>query len=106
MVLDVAAFDGARMATKSTVELQLIDDPAEFRDPRPNPSLLHELAQATGGSVIQSPEQLSQMLGRHKDASVQTIVTRWPMWDTPLLWLLFLGLLSADWVLRRIKGLA
>ena len=106
MVLDVAAFDGARMATKSTVELQLIDDPAEFRDPRPNPSLLHELAQATGGSVIQSPDQLSQMLGRHKDASVQTIVTRWPMWDTPLLWLLFLGLLSADWVLRRIKGLA
>jgi hypothetical protein len=106
MVLDVAAFDGESMMAQSTVELQLIDDPAEFRDPRPNPTLLHELAQATGGSVIQSPEQLSRILGRHKDASVQTIVTHWPMWDTPLLWLVFLGLLSAEWVLRRIKGLA
>jgi uncharacterized membrane protein len=106
MVLDVAAFDDEKMVAKSTVELQLIDDPVEFRDPRPNPTLLYELAQGTGGSVIQSSEQLSQILGRHKDATVQTIVTRWPMWDTPLLWVLLLGLLSAEWVLRRIKGLA
>jgi hypothetical protein len=106
MVLDVAAFDGDSLTAQSTVELQLIDDPAEFRDPRPNPTLLHKLATSTGGSIIQSPEQLSEMLGRHKDASVQTIVTRWPIWDTPLLWLLFLGLLSAEWVIRRMKGLA
>ncbi len=106
MAVDVAAFDGESMVAKSTVELQMIDDPAEFRDPRPNPTLLQTLARSTGGSVIQSPEQLSQILGQHKDASVQTIVTRWPMWDTPLLWLLLLSLLSAEWVLRRIKGLA
>ena len=56
--------------------------------------------------MIQSPEELSNLLGRHKDASVQTIVTRWPMWDTPLLWVVLLGLLSAEWIVRRIKGLA
>ena len=56
--------------------------------------------------MIQSPRDLANLLGRHKDATVQTIVTRSPMWDTPLLWLVLLGLLSAEWILRRIKGLA
>jgi hypothetical protein len=105
-VLDVAAFDGEQRVAGSNLELQVIDDPAEFRDPRPNPSVLARLAQATGGSVIQSAEELSSLLGRHQDASIQTIVIRWPMWDTPLLWLVLLGLLSAEWILRRLKGLA
>ncbi len=106
LLLDVTAFDGERIASTSTIEVQLIDDPAEFRDPRPNPGLLGKLARATGGSVIQSPTDLANLLGRHKDATVQTIVTRSPMWDTPLLWLFLLGLLSAEWIVRRIKGLA
>jgi hypothetical protein len=105
-VLDMAAFDGEQLVARSTLELQVIDDPAEFRDPRPNPSLLTRIAQATGGSVIQSAEELSSLLGRHQDASIQTIVTRWPLWDTPLLWLLLLGLLTTEWILRRLKGLA
>ena len=105
LLLDVAAFDGEKIVTTTTTEVQLIDDPAEFRDPRPNPSLLGKLARATGGSVIQSPADLANLLGRHKDATVQTIVTRSPMWDTPLLWLVILGSLSAEWILRRMKGL-
>ena len=35
------------------------------------------------------------------DASVRLIVTRWPLWDNPLLWLLLLGLLASEWILRR-----
>jgi uncharacterized membrane protein len=106
VLLDVTAFDGEKVITTSTTEVQLIDDPAEFRDPRPNPALLARLARGTGGSVIESPTDLANLLGRHKDATVQTIVTRSPMWDTPLLWLVLLGLLSAEWILRRVKGLA
>jgi uncharacterized membrane protein len=105
-LLDVAAFDGEEMVARSSLELQLIDDPAEFRDPRPNPALLKGLAAATDGSVIQSAEDLSRLLGRQFDASIKTIVTRQPMWDTPLLWLLFIGLLSSEWVVRRTMGLA
>ena len=105
-VLDVAAFDGEQLVARSNLELQVIDDPAEFRDPRPNPSLLTRLAQETRGYVIESAEELSSLLGRHQGTSIQTILTRSPMWDTPLLWLVLLGLLSAEWVLRRLKGLA
>ena len=41
--------------------------------------------------MIQSPTDLANLLGRHKDATVQTIVTRSPIWDTPLLWLVLSG---------------
>lgn len=56
--------------------------------------------------MIRSPKELAELLGRHKDATVKTVVTRSPRWDNPLFWLLFVGLLSAEWILRRIKGLA
>ncbi len=106
LVLEVAAFDGEQLVARSELDLQVIDDPAEFKDPRPDPSALVRLAEATGGSVIQSAEELSSLLGRHQDASIRTIVNRSPMWDTPVLWLILLGLLSTEWVLRRLKGLA
>jgi len=106
LMVDVSAFDGEKAVATSTVEVQLIDDPAEFRDPRPNRALLEGLASSTGGSVIRTPAELSNLLGRHKDATVQTIVTRSPVWDNPFFWLLFLSLLSAEWILRRVKGLA
>jgi uncharacterized membrane protein len=106
MVLEVAALDGEERVAGSRLELQVIDDPAEFRDPRPDRSALVRLAQATGGCVIRSGEELSSLLARNQEASIRTVVTRWPLWDTPLLWLTLLGLLSAEWVVRRLKGLA
>jgi hypothetical protein len=36
----------------------------------------------------------------------RVLVTRAPAWDHPALWLLLLGLLSAEWVARRARGLA
>jgi len=106
LVLDVVALDGDRVAAQSSALLQVIDDPAEFRDPRPNPSQLKELAQATAGRVIQTPADLATLLAGHREATVSEVVTRSPLWDTPLLWLLLLGLLSSEWILRRRTGLA
>jgi len=105
-VLDVAAFDGEQEVARSNIEFQVIDDPAEFRDPRPNAALLRQIAQETRGTVIESAEELSRLLGRHQDASIQTSLSRSPIWDTPLLWSLLLGFLSAEWIVRRLKGLA
>ncbi len=103
--LDVAALEGERIVARSSVDLQVIDDPAEFRDPRPDRPTLLKLARDTGGTAIQSAADLVAVLGRHPDASVRLVVSRWPLWDHPLLWLLVLGLLSTEWILRRLKGL-
>ena len=105
-VIDVAAFDGEQVVARSSLDFQVIDDPEDFRDPRPDRAQLERIARETHGNVIESAEELSSLLGRHQDASIQTILRRSPMWDTPLLWLLLLGLLSTEWIVRRLKGLA
>ena len=94
------------IVARSSLDFQVIDDPEDFRDPRPDRAQLERIAHETHGNVIESAEELSSLLGRHQDASIQTILRRSPMWDTPLLWLLLLGLLSTEWIVRRLKGLA
>ena len=106
LTLEVIAWDGDNEAAKSSVEVQVIDDPAEFRDPRPDHAGLSEIARSSGGRVIKSPEELASLLGHDRAAAVEVLVRRSPVWDTPLLWLLFMGLLSAEWFVRRRKGLA
>jgi uncharacterized membrane protein len=104
--LDVAAFDGERTVARSSTPLQTIDDPAEFRDPRPDHAALQSVAKASGGRTILSANDLAAVLAQHPEASVRLVVTRWPLWDTPLLWLILLGILAAEWIMRRMKGLA
>jgi len=105
-VLEVAALAGDREVARSSLELQVIDDPVEFRDPRPDPSRLHEIARETAGRVLQNPAALAAALASHPEASVRRVVTRWPVWDNPLLWTLFISLLSTEWLVRRLKRLA
>ena len=104
--LDAAALDGDRVAAESSTLIQVIDDPVEFRDPRPDPSRLEGLARASAGRVIRTPEELAALLAEHPEAAVDEVVTRSPLWDRPWLWLLLLGVLSSEWILRRLKGLA
>ena len=106
LVLDVTAHDGDSVVATSSIPLQVIDDPAEFRDPRPDSAQLERLAQAASGRVIHTPFDLAALLAQHPQASVRTVVARSPLWDSALLWLLFMGLLVSEWILRRSKGLA
>ena len=93
------------MAT-SSIPLQVIDDPAEFRILVPTRQL-EWLAQAASGRVIHTPFDLAALLAQHPQASVRTVVRpASPLWETRLLWLLFMGLLVSEWILRRSKGLA
>ena len=56
--------------------------------------------------MIRTPQDLATLLAAHPEATVTEVVTRSPLWDRPLLWLLLLGLLASEWILRRFKGLA
>ena len=54
--LEVVALDGEENVAQTRIDLQLLDDPAEFLDPRPDRGTLARLAGATGGQVLTSPE--------------------------------------------------
>lgn len=89
----------------ASVEVWQPDD--ELHQPQTNHPLLAELSRATGGAVL-PPEDLSQLprllpnrrLRLAGDPDVQTL------WDTPLALILVIGLLTAEWIGRRLLRLA
>ena len=105
VILDVAG-PQAR-ADRGKVEHRPSNDRRSGRVSRPSPRPRGRSARERhGGHAIHSPADLTTLLG-HPDASVRLVVTRWPLWDNPLLWLLLLGLLASEWIpAAREQGLA
>ncbi len=62
--LEVVALEGEESVAQTSLNLQLLDDPAEFVDPRPDPETLSQLARSSGGQVLKSPEALADLLTR------------------------------------------
>jgi hypothetical protein len=106
MRLDVIARDGERDVAQAGIDVQLLDDPKEFRDPRPDPERLALLARSTGGRVLKAPQELADLLNRQARSADRMLITRRPVWDQPWVWALLLGLLAGEWILRRRRGLA
>jgi hypothetical protein len=104
--LDVVAFEGEREVAQNSLDLQLLDDPAEFLDPRPDHGTLLQLAESTGGEILTSPERLSELLARQAHVADRTVIWRRPVWDRLWIWILIIGLLASEWILRRQRGLA
>src|SRR5205085_183582 len=104
--LEVAAYDEDRRVAQGFIDVQVLDDPAEFQDPRPDRPFLESLANASGGKVLQTAEDLAQLANNMRITPGEVVVQRAPIWDHAGLWLLLLGLLSVEWVIRRRSGLA
>ena len=66
LTLEVVAYEGSSVAAKTDVGLQLLNDFAEFRDPRPDAPRLEQLAQASGGQVLRSPLDLTTLLAGYQ----------------------------------------
>lgn len=100
-----AARSETSLGSASTV-LQVGPSPAEYFDAARRTPLLQRLARETGGryytpdNVSALPEDL-QFTG----AGV-TVTEERDLWDMPVLLLLFLALLGAEWGVRRARGLA
>jgi hypothetical protein len=102
----VIAFEGDREVARADAEIQVRDDPAEFRDPRPDPVKLAALAEGSGGIVVRDAHSLAALFKNAKRNPRVTIVTREPIWDQPVVWAIIVGLLSVEWIVRRRRGLA
>jgi hypothetical protein len=106
VALDVSAYDGDTLASHATLDVQVLDDPIEYQDPRPDPARLEQLARDSGGTILHSAEQLAGILNTYQTAPGEVVVYKTPLWDHAAVWFLLLALLTADWVLRRWWGLA
>ena len=106
LVLRVVSYDGERIVTESHVGVQVVDDFPEYRDVRPDRASLELLAQRSGGRILTGPDELAESLMSDRAGASEVIVSRSPLWDTPAVLLGLIGLLTAEWVVRRSKGLA
>jgi uncharacterized membrane protein len=104
--VEVVAMDGERTVSRASLDVQVLDDSDEFRDPRPDPPRLASLASHSGGSVMTGPDDLANLLQHSTEDVDRVVTTRAPLWDTPTVMGLVFALLVAEWTIRRWKGLA
>ncbi|MBN2579509.1 MAG: hypothetical protein JXB10_10995 [Pirellulales bacterium] len=104
--LEVTAWDRNAVAAQGILDVQVLNDSEEFRNPQPDPERLEELARVSGGKVLRAAEDLKGLLSDFRPAPGELAVSRQPAWDRPAVWLAFLLLLAVEWILRRLRGLA
>ncbi len=92
--------------TKSRQFAVAIDPTAdELRTFTPNRALLKDVAEKTGGQVIE-PIELETFLSKLPEhTQMNTINQQIPVWHEPTLFLLVLICFVTEWFLRRWKGL-
>ena len=90
----------------TSLEVRVLSDPFELRNPLPNHDLLRRVASVSGGRVIENSEQLAEVLRGRSVTRESPLESRQPAWDR-WWWLAgLIGLLSVDWVSRRLLGMA
>jgi len=113
-MIEVEASQAGRSLGKARANFQVLDRDAELSNPAANYDLMARLAGLTkeaGGSPV-APEQLPELLReikrRRPDLRIE-VQSRWQLADTALdAWLfllVFLGLVTTEWALRKRWGL-
>ena len=103
-VAEVTASQGAKELGKDVVDFRREDGVAENFHTEQNRDLLEKLSEQTGGRYWEQSdlERLPKEIS-YSEAGISVRNTK-ELWDMPIVFLLLLGLMSADWLLRRKWG--
>lgn len=101
-----SAFDHGTQVDSTSLAIQILSDPFEQQNPLPNHELMARLASVSGGEVLESPTDLAELLKKRKQTEGRPKREISPAWSHWALWLCLLGLLSSEWIWRRVTGLA
>lgn len=104
--VELTAMEDFTQVDSTSLDLQILHDPFEQQNPFPNHELLKSIASASGGQVLTSGKQLASVL---EDVPVQVgdvSYRQTPLWSSWWMWGAVIGLLTAEWVVRRFIGLA
>jgi uncharacterized membrane protein len=102
--IEVVARDAGKEIARATAKVKILPDLHEFLQPRPRPEVLEKLAQVAEGKVLRSADDLVNVLRGLPVIAGDSIPIRQPIWDSPLVWLTILILLTIEWSLRRRAG--
>jgi hypothetical protein len=85
----------------------VVAGPLESLDAAPDHDQLKKIAASTGGKYVSRGDDLLKEIEGYAQKAEKRFVeeTRFPMWATPFVMAIVLGLLSSEWYLRRRWGL-
>jgi hypothetical protein len=89
-----------------TVPLEIITPRLELADPQVDRGALSRLASETMGEAVDfsaAREKLPQLIP--SAAKIIPVRSGTPLWDAPLALALFVGLITLEWVLRKLNGM-
>jgi uncharacterized membrane protein len=100
------AFQGSKSLGTAKANFQIAESTEEFHNAAMNAKLLKRLSSATGGRYY-APEDLGTLPEdiSYIDKGASRIEDK-DLWDMPFLFLLLVSVISAEWILRKRKGLA
>ena len=103
--LDLRARLASGESLERRAELSVLPDHGEFARAEASPAALRWLAASSGGAFFPDADlaALRDELPREGNEEIRRIRLR--IWDHPLFFLLFLGLLATEWGLRKRYGL-
>ncbi|MFK8112419.1 MAG: glutamine amidotransferase [Rubripirellula sp.] len=101
-----SAFDHGTQVDSTSLAIQILSDPFEQQNPLPNHELMQRLATVSGGEVLETPADLAKLLKNRRQTEGLPKRDVSPAWSHWALWLCLLGLLSSEWIWRRVTGLA
>lgn len=90
----------------TSLAVRILSDPFEQQNPLPNHEFLRRVAAVSGGRVLDTPAQLAEILRTREAIRGPASRDLSPAWSRWWMWLSLLGLLSVEWVWRRVTGLA
>ncbi len=104
--LELTAYEGQTQIDSGSLDVQILSDPHEQQNPLPDREFLSALARAASGREFADAGALAEALkGLSIPGGPQT-VRHTPLWSREWLLGLLLGVLAAEWFLRRWLGLA
>lgn len=104
--VNVAAVVGRDTIRSTAGYVRVADPTAEYFGAEMRPAVLRQFADETGGKFYRTSEASRLAEDIVYTTSGATEVQRLDLWDMPILFLLLVGALGAEWLYRRRRGLA
>ena len=90
----------------STVHARASAGDSEYFDAAMRTSLLKRISEETGGRFFASADAAKLPEAISYTGRGVTVIEERDLWDMPILLMLLLGLIAAEWGYRRVRGLA
>lgn len=103
-VIEVIAIQSGKEIARSTSKIQILPDLHELLNPQPRSDILARIADATGGRVLRSSQEVVSVLKSLPKTAGESLISRQPLWDRQWVWCLIVVLLAIEWSLRRVAG--